>query len=109
MADILPIEDAEERGNFFFIATLDGSDYLFFFRLNAREGYWYFDLLDFEGEPVQLGTKVVSNMPLLLHCTAANRPPGELFAVDTSDHPIDPGRGDLGVQVSLAYLTESEL
>lgn len=109
MADIIPIQDAGERGNFFFTTTMDGKEYLFFFRFNPRDGYWYFDLIDQEGNPVKLGRKVVSRFPLLSHCPSLNRPPGELFAVDTSDFPIDPGRDDLGNQVAFAYLTEAEL
>lgn len=100
---IIDNADAASLGAYFFTVELDGSDYEFRFQFNAREGFWYFDLLDADGNYIRAGVKVVSNFPVLRTCVATNKFPGLLAFLDTRDRPFDPGLEEFGVEVVQAY------
>lgn len=105
----IPMEDAGDLGAFYFTATLDGTDYEFQFQYNAREGAWYFDLLDLEGNYIRAGLKVVINWPLLLRCQLSSRPPGELSCMETLAEPTDPTLEDLGTVDLFTYTDQDSL
>lgn len=94
--------------NYGFQVDLEGVSYGFVFRWNDREGSWYFDLLDGEGVTLRAGVKLVLDFPLFLSIASARRPPGQLFAVDTSNTGAEPGAHDLGVRIQLVYYESSE-
>lgn len=92
-----------------FQVELDAKSYGFVFRWNEREGAWYFDIYDGEGELLRAGMKVVIDFPLIVRATSKDLPPGKLFAVDTSGALDAPGLEDLGARVQVVYYEASEL
>lgn len=105
----LPIENAAEDGAFLTTYSLDGIDYQFVFQFNEREGFWYVDINDVEGNPIRSGIKIVANFPLLLFCQCMVRPAGEPACLNTEDEPVDPGLEELGVDAILCYIDEEGL
>jgi len=103
---IIPTEEAAQDGIFFESVSLDGVDYQLYFKYNSREGFWYFDLNDVEGNPIRTGIKVVVNYPLTFLCACPEKPAGELSCINTEDEPQDPGLNDLGLNALMAYLNE---
>jgi len=104
---IIAIAGAADNGNFYFTVDLDGIDYQITFLFNEREGFWYFDLADTEGNKIRSGVKCVVNFPLLRLLKSLGRPPGELLVLNTQTVPTDPGLADLGVGSVLAYAEEA--
>lgn len=97
-----PISNAGEDGAFLFSATLDGVDYQLSFQFNTRSGFWYFDLLDIDGNPIRTGIKCVVNFPVVRLCKELDRPAGEIILLNTT-HDNDPGLADLGGETVFAY------
>lgn len=60
------------------------------------------DILDAEGEPVTLGTRVVLDWDLIRTITRSNRPPGSIFAISVEGQG-PPKLFDLGTRVQLVY------
>ncbi len=104
----MPIEDAGTDGAFYFTSVLEGKNYQWVFQYNDREGYWYFDILDEEGEHIRSGVKIVSNFPIIRPCVNEDRPPGELMFLDTRPEPSDPALAELGEEVVFAYESTDE-
>jgi len=92
-----------------FTIELDAAIYRFRFQFNERDQSWFFDLLDEDGNPFRQGKKVVTNFPLFRLLATEGRPPGELYAVDTTGQNIRAGLEDLGSQVILVYYPEGEV
>jgi len=107
--EIIPIENAGEAGAFYFTVDLDGVTYALAFQYNSREGYWYFDIQDIEGNLVRSSVKAVINWPVLRLDVSQLRPAGELLFVDTRTERSDPGLDDLGETAVLGYLPEADL
>lgn len=106
---IIPTTNAQTYGNFSQTVSLDGIDYQLLYKYNDREGFWYFDLLDTEDNPIKTGIKIVSNWPFLRNLKQAPRPSGELLAVDTRQPPLDPEFDDLGFDVKMGYIEQDSL
>jgi hypothetical protein len=100
---IIPTEDAAERGAFFESVDLEGETYQFEFQYNSREGFWYFNLLDVDGNQLRSGIKIVVNWPLLIRDRSLSAPAGDLMCLDTRSQPQDPGLDSLGVDGVMAY------
>lgn len=83
----------------------------FRFQFNTRDQSWFFDILTDEGDPIRQGIKVVTNFPLLSRIARADRPPGELVAIDTTGEDRRAGLDELGVgqQVELIYFDADEV
>ncbi len=83
----------------------------FRFQFNERDQSWFFDVLTAEGVPIRQGLKVVTNFPLLSRIARLDRPPGELFAVDTTGEDRRAVVGELGIdrQIEFVYLDASEV
>ena len=105
---VIPMADAAELGAFYFTVELEGKDYQFNFQYNARDGFWYFDVLDTEGNQIRSGVRVVANFPLTRLAVMTTSPPGELLCIDTRSDPSDPGLADLGVDVEFVYVEEDQ-
>jgi hypothetical protein len=99
----IPILNAASRGAFYFTVDLEGINYEFRFQLNAREQYWYFDLLK-NGEQICSGVKCVINWPFLWRHSELDKPPGEIMLINSGEHPLDPGLTELGNQALLTYV-----
>ena len=105
---IISVEEAKTLGAFYFTVSLDGKTYQFNFQFNDREGNWYFDLVDTDGNHIRDGVKVVVNWPFLEIATSILKPAGELLCLDTRQVTEDPGLENLGIDSFLVYegLTE---
>jgi hypothetical protein len=100
-AQILPLRTDSPR---YSIRTeLDGARYLFDLEWNDRAAAWFFSISDAEGVPLVSGVRVVIDLPLLDGFSNAALPPGVLFAADSMNMDLDPGRTDLGDRVQLVY------
>jgi len=109
---IIPLENAKNEGNFTVAIDMDGEDFQLHFQLNDREDFWYFDLLDVDGNQLRSGIKAVSNFPLLrlmVHNSTPARPAGEIMCIDTLDNPTDSGVEDFGISAEMAYIQEVSL
>jgi hypothetical protein len=89
--------------------ALDGATYEIECRYNTREGSWYFSLLDADGEPIEMGRKMVADWSMIYRSQHASRPPGEILVLDLSGAGLDPGEGDLDDRVILVYADEDEV
>jgi hypothetical protein len=105
----IPLDDVSEVGNFRFTVELEGSVYEFVFHWNSRDGFWYFDLLDDQGQYIKAGAKAIVNWPVLRLQPTRSGPPGELMFVDTRTTPEDPTREGLGVTSLLTYIDSTEI
>ena len=97
------IPTVQDGGPFFFQTDLDGDPFVLSFYFNEREGFWYFDLTDVNGNTIRSGIKCVVNFPLLRLIATEGRPAGEIIALDTTDPAEDPGIDDLGDTIVMAY------
>lgn len=76
---------------------------------NDREGSWYFNLYDTNGNMLLAGLKVTISMPLLARFISTSLPNGDFIAVDTTNQDIMPGLQDLGDRVLFCYFSNAEL
>lgn len=89
--------------------SLDGVTYTLRVRWNARASAWFMDILTEDADDViAAGLRIVVGYPLNLY-RADRKPPGLLFAQDTSGRGVDPGLGELGERVQLFYLSTAEM
>ena len=107
--EIIPIQDAGDLGAFFFTVDLDGVTFQALFQFNSREGFWYFDLQDLEGNVIRSSVKAIINWPVIRLDVSQLRPAGELVFVDTRSERTDPGLADLGETALFSYLPEADL
>jgi hypothetical protein len=82
---------------------LDGTSYLLELQWIQREARWYFRLATEQDVSILGLHKLVVDVDLLRSCIHARRPPGILFALDTSGQGLKPGFEDLGVRVLICY------
>jgi len=106
---IIPTPDAEDLGNFFFDADLDGTIYQLNFEYNERDGFWYFDIIDLEGNEIRTSTKCVTNWPFLVYASSPLKPPGQLMCLDTRENSEEPTITSFGVNIFLSYSDEETI
>lgn len=90
--------------------AIDGVDYRLDFAWNGRDGAWYLNLSDIDGNALVCGIKLVTNRPLLArfhHIEGV--PAGELIAFDGSETIYWAGYNELGAGVDLIYLDATEV
>ena len=92
-----------------FGCTLGTLPYLFDVSWNARDGAWYFDLLDADQSPIYSGIKVVIGTGLGRVCVDPRFPSGAFEAIDLSNQNLDAGIDNLGARVVVYYYSASEL
>jgi len=95
--------------NYVFTVELDGTEFRLRFKYNERDDAWYFSVLDAEGNILRAGLKVVNEFTLLRLWAQANRPRGELVAVNQGMVTAPPTLNQLGAEVVLTYLDASEI
>ncbi len=84
--------------------TLDGKDYVLFFRFNRRLGRWSMDINDQDGRVIAAGVMLVTNYPLARLCLDPRKPQGPLFVLDgLSLNDSDPSFCTLGARFQLVY------
>ena len=83
---------------------LDGTNYQIETHYNERNGGWYFDLMDEDGNVLRGGIRITVDWPLTgWRETDPRMPPGMLWAVDTSGKQIDPDLDTFGTRVLMLY------
>lgn len=95
--------------NYEFIIELDGVEFKMRFKYNSREDAWFFNILDTNDVMLRAGLKVVNEWTLLRLWAEANRPRGELIAVNQGNVPAPPTLNQLGAEVLLTYLDATEI
>lgn len=100
----LEIPTSTTLANYSEQVTLDGATFTLSFLFNAREGFWYLDIFDLQGNRIRSGIKIVINFPLLRLIASLDAPPGELIAVDPTGADLEPGLTDLGDAATLVYV-----
>ena len=88
------------------VTALDGTDFIFTFALNLRDGRWYLDLADQDGVPIALAIPLVVDWNLLRRVRDARRPLGALICIDSTGAGRDPGPG---TAPELLYVEAAEL
>lgn len=106
---ILPVTPS--LGNYGFGTTLQGTQYNFAFRWNARDngGAWYFSVYDVANNPIKTGIKVVLGAYLGCTCLDPLFTQGVFVAVDMSNDELDPGFDDFGTRVLFKYVPVLDL
>jgi hypothetical protein len=95
--------------NFSLQVNLDGATYTMNIRWNSRASAWFMDILTEDADTVIVaGLRIIVDFPMNLY-RADRKPPGMLFALDTSGESRDPGIGELGDRVQLCYFSTAEL
>lgn len=84
---------------------LDETAYLFDFKFNSRDQFWYFDLLQDNETRIMSGKKIVTNTPLFRLVTDLARPQGSLMALDATGQIDTPRRDNvaIGSDIELTY------
>lgn len=85
--------------------TLGGSDFLLAFTWSTRDGHWYLDLADQDGNVLLAGRKLVANWWLFGSAADSRLPAGDLVLVDTTGAGEDPDFAGLGSRWALCWVT----
>lgn len=88
---------------------LDGTEYRVTLRWNERAERWLFDLETVEGDPILLGSAVLTDLTLADETQDPRLPAGTFFVLDTRDEGLDAGLDDIGDRVEITYLTAAEV
>jgi hypothetical protein len=83
--------------------VLSGSTYYLQIRYNTRLDTYTLNVQDANRAQIATGIRLVINYSLLSRIVDERKPPGKLFAIDTSGAGADCGFNDLGRRVLLAY------
>ncbi len=105
--EALPVESG--LNYYEYEVELDGVRFLLEFRYVVRDDAWYLSILDTDGTPLRMSLKVVPQWPLLHLWVDENKPGGDIQGVSRGSSVKTPGIDDLGVEVILVYLDESEV
>lgn len=89
--------------------TLEGVQYIFDVRWNARAESWYCDISTEADVRIKSGVKVVLGAPLGKRGGSADMPPGVFIANDTTGAGQEATIADLGTRVEVIYLTLEEI
>ncbi|MFB6373826.1 MAG: hypothetical protein ABEN55_12130 [Bradymonadaceae bacterium] len=84
---------------------LDGVEYRMRFEYKQRNGGWYLDLYTATGDPIVLGRRLTPEWSPMFNLFLDDGPPGILLIRGDDDYD----RGDLGSDLVVVYVPESEL
>ena len=99
----IPLDSSDPAFRFF--VDLDGETFRFYFRWIGRTELWVFDVLDNEGNVIQSGNPLFTDLELLRQNKNIKKWPGALIAL--SGNGEAPSRFNLGSEIKL-YYTEAE-
>jgi len=88
---------------------LDDVQYTLKFDYNGRGDFWSMSFWTLDDELICGGLKVVLNYELIRLYKGYGLPPGEMYALDTTDTEVDVDRDNFGHNVQILYTPESEL
>ena len=89
--------------------SLDGNQFIFDLRWNARDVSWYMDVYSDNEVSLRRGIKVVLGALLGHRSALPDFPAGILFAADMTGAGIEAGLDDLGTRVRVYFIPNSEL
>lgn len=95
--------------NYRFSTSLDGTQYVFDVRWNARAESWYLDISDESDEIIARGLRMVLGAALGSRSADPRFPAGVLIMFDNEGTGRDAGFDDMGTRVSLLFYTAAEL
>lgn len=105
---VVPVADGTVFTNYEFEVELDGVPFRLDLRYNSRQGSWFANLKDINGNLLRSGISVVSGFPLLKRMKQLSRPAGTLMAVPIAIDDIDAADLEqLGNDVLLTYTGDS--
>lgn len=111
MADAYEIPMLSDGAIFDYEQTtpLDGTDYIFHFSYNSRDGHWYLSLRTIDNEPIRgcESMKLVLGIDILRRVTDDRKPPGQLVVF--SEFLEEPGLLSFGNDYTLMYLPDTEI
>lgn len=88
---------------------LNGTEYLFNFRWNQRDGHWFLRIADGDGVALYDGLPLVTGLELLAQESGVRAIEGGLFVVDDAVAggigDLDPGFADLGTRFKLLHVS----
>lgn len=90
------------------IVSIDGTTYTFTFRWDDDANYWYLDVADEAGDPINMGIRLVLGITLGRTSTHRLFRTGVMMLFDTSDSGVDPTLSDLGTRVELRRFTTDQ-
>ncbi|MCC6811354.1 MAG: hypothetical protein IT381_28250 [Deltaproteobacteria bacterium] len=88
---------------------LDGETFRLLSRYNERVDSWFLSLYDAEGNAIHTGRRVTVGNLMFPWLVSADRPSGQLIAIDSEDEDVDPGRDELGTRVVVYYFDAEEV
>ncbi len=92
------------------IIQFEGVEYSCQFLWAEREGCWYLDVNDQNGNPIAPWVRLVIGLPLLRRFQDPRLPPGLLMVVDMTGEGRDiEVPGDLGTRCPLMYITSDDV
>ena len=86
-----------------FKITLDGTVYSLSFNWSERAQLWIMDLRNVNEEPIAMGIRLFTNVPITLIYKVVRFPPRQFLGVDTSSENKNPTRDNFGSRVLLLY------
>lgn len=92
-----------------FQTVLNGKAVKFAFQFNERSGFWGFNLLTVDDEPIIMGTKVTLRNDLLGRFQDPRIPDGIFIAVDLDGDPTPPTQTELGERVVISFTSSEEI
>lgn len=107
MPQLIPLIPSEAF--YSFSTTLDGVDYQFDVRWNARDAAWYFDILTVDQVMIRAGNKIALGSSPGGRSASENFPEGLFLVLDTSGAGIDASYEDLGTRVQMYFYTAAEI
>ena len=95
--------------NFAIRVILDEVPFRIDFRVNIRDGFWYFDIKDDQGTQLRSGVKVTSDFPLLVRMVSRPRPSGSMLVIPRNPNVHDADIGNFGTDAPLYYVEQETL
>lgn len=100
----IPTADGATFSTYQIEVELDGVPFRLDLYFNSRQGAWFMNLRDINGELLRSGISVVSGFPLLKRMKQLSRPEGRVFAVTIAQDEVDAADlTQLGTEVVLVY------
>lgn len=107
MYRVIPLRT--DLDHYSFEVQLDGVNFGFAFRWNARDESWWISFSNGLGEPLVSSLKAVVDVPLLNRFRDYRLPQGTLMLLDTTGTGVSPGRDELGTRVQLVYVDAEDV
>ena len=106
MAVALPLVPSDP--SYEFVTSLGVATYTVGVRWNGRDGAWYLDLADADGDPIRSGLKIALGVLIGDRSTDPRWPAGVFLVTESSGTGLDAGIDDLGARVRVLFLSYAD-